>query len=254
MPEQRSASALFCPIQPDTALHQPTPNPAAPAPDGSDQPLTLTVHALPSPHDLAVPPSRSGSRWKLLAIVLICSLPVLVSYYAYFVVRPEGRAAYGELITPARPAPDATGTDLEGASHPLSALKKQWLLVAVAGGNCTESCSRELYLQRQLREMLGKDKARVDRVWLVNDDAPVPAELRRHLGETTVLRVSPTVLDTWFGAPSERALTDHFYVVDPLGNAMMRMAANMDAAAAAKARRDLERLLRASASWDEPGR
>ena len=35
---------------------------------------------------------------------------------------------------------------------------------------------------------------------------------------------------------------------------MMRMAANMDAAAVAKARRDLERLLRASASWDEPGR
>lgn len=203
---------------------------------------------------MAMPPSSPGSRWKLLAIALICSLPVLVSYYAYFVVRPEGRAAYGELITPARPVPEAMGTDLEGVSTPLSALKRQWLLVAVAGGACPESCSRELYLQRQLREMLGKDKARVDRVWLVTDDAPVPAELRRHLGDTTVLRVSPAVLDTWFGAPSAQALTDHFYVVDPLGNAMMRMAANMDAAAAAKARRDLERLLRASASWDEPGR
>ncbi len=235
-------------------MQQPTPHPAAPTPDGSDQPLTLTVHAMPSHRDMAAPPSGLGSRWKLLAIVLICSLPVLVSYYAYFVVRPEGRAAYGELITPARPAPEATGTDLEGVSQPLSALKKQWLLVTAAGGNCLESCSRELYLQRQLREMLGKDKSRVDRVWLVTDDAPVPAELRRHLGDTTVLRVSPAVLDAWFGAPSAQALTDHFYVVDPLGNAMMRMAANMDAPAAAKARRDLERLLRASASWDEPGR
>lgn len=235
-------------------MQPPTPHPDASTVNGSDQPLTLTVHAMPSPHEMAAPPSRPGSQWKLLAIVLICSLPVLISYYAYFVVRPEGRAAYGELITPARPVPEATGTDLEGLSMPLSALKKQWLLVVVAGGNCPESCSRELYLQRQLREMLGKDKARVDRVWLINDDAPVPQELRRHLGDTTVRRVSPAVLEAWFGAPSTQALTDHFYVVDPLGNAMMRMATNMDAAAAAKARRDLDRLLRASASWDEPGR
>lgn len=244
----------FGTFQQDTALQPPTPHPNTPAPDGTEQPLTLTVHAMPSPQEMALQPNRPGHRWKLLAIALICSLPVLVSYYAYFVVRPEGRAAYGELITPARAMPDAIGTDLEGVSAPLSALKKQWLLVAVAGGACPDSCSRQLYLQRQLREMLGKDKARVDRVWLVTDDAPIPTELRRQLADTTVLRVGPAVLDTWLGAPAAEALTNHFYVVDPLGNTMMRMAANMDAAAAAKARRDLERLLRASASWDEPGR
>lgn len=215
----------------------------------------MTVHSLPSPHELTVTrPPTANSRWKLLAIVFICSLPVLLSYYAYFIVRPEGRAAYGELITPARSMPDAAGIDLDGVSTPLSSLKKQWLLVAVAGGACPEVCSRELYLQRQLREMLGKDKARVDRVWLISDDADLPPDLRRHLGDLIVRRVSQATLDAWFGAPSAQALTDHFYVVDPLGNTMMRMAANMDAAAVAKARRDLERLLRASASWDEPGR
>ena len=35
---------------------------------------------------------------------------------------------------------------------------------------------------------------------------------------------------------------------------MMRMPASLDKAEAGKAKRDLERLLRASASWDEPGR
>lgn len=215
----------------------------------------MTVHSLPSPHELtSTRPPTASSRWKLLAIVLICSLPVLLSYYAYFIVRPEGRAAYGELITPARSMPEAAGIDLDGLSTPLSSLKQQWLLVAVAGGACTEVCSRELYLQRQLREMLGKDKARVDRVWLITDDADLPPDLRRHLGDLIVLRVSQATLDAWLGAPSAQALTDHFYVVDPLGNTMMRMAANMNAAAAAKARRDLERLLRASASWDKPGR
>jgi hypothetical protein len=35
---------------------------------------------------------------------------------------------------------------------------------------------------------------------------------------------------------------------------MMRFPANMDAPGAAKAKQDLERLLRASSSWDKPGR
>jgi hypothetical protein len=44
------------------------------------------------------------------------------------------------------------------------------------------------------------------------------------------------------------------YLVDPLGNLMMRFPAQMDAAGAGKAKRDLERVLRASAFWDTPGR
>jgi hypothetical protein len=35
---------------------------------------------------------------------------------------------------------------------------------------------------------------------------------------------------------------------------MMRFPAGMDLQAAAKAKKDLERLLRASNSWDQPGR
>jgi hypothetical protein len=150
--------------------------------------------------------------------------------------------------------PEATGTDLQGTLVALSTLKKQWLLVSVAGGACPAKCARELYLQRQLREMLGKDKSRVDRVWLIPDAAPLPPDLQRQLGDLIVLRVNPETVTNWLGATPQTADPSYFYVVDPLGNTMMRMVANMDSAAAAKARRDLERLLRATASWDEPGR
>ena len=47
------------------------------------------------------------------------------------------------------------------------------------------------------------------------------------------------------------ALEEHLYVVDPMGEWMMRMPANPDPG---KVKRDLERLLRASAGWDKPGR
>jgi hypothetical protein len=39
-----------------------------------------------------------------------------------------------------------------------------------------------------------------------------------------------------------------------MGNWMMRFPAKLDAEGATKAKRDLERLLRASAAWDQAGR
>jgi len=136
----------------------------------------------------------------------------------------------------------------------LTSLKGQWLIVAVAGGACDEGCQKNLYFQRQLREMQGKDKDRIDRVWLVSDEAPVPAALLPALAQATVLRVAPDVLQAWLAPASGQQLQDHLYVVDPMGNWMMRMPAHMDVEKASKVKRDLERLLRASNSWDQAGR
>jgi hypothetical protein len=47
---------------------------------------------------------------------------------------------------------------------------------------------------------------------------------------------------------------DHLYVIDPMGHFMMRFPAHMDVAGASKAKKDLDRLMRASASWDQAGR
>jgi hypothetical protein len=127
-------------------------------------------------------------------------------------------------------------------------------LVSVSGGTCNAACQKHLYLQRQLRESVGKDKDRVDWVWLVDDAASVPAELTPALQKATVLRVDAAALAGWLAPAEGQQIADHLYVVDPMGNWMMRFPAAMDASGAAKAKRDLERLLRASASWDEAGR
>ena len=63
-----------------------------------------------------------------------------------------------------------------------------------------------------------------------------------------------SALAQWLQPAAGHALAEHLYVVDPMGNWMMRFPAGIDAAAAARAKRDLERLLRASASWDTAGR
>ena len=69
-----------------------------------------------------------------------------------------------------------------------------------------------------------------------------------------VLRVGPAALAQWLEPAAGKRLEDHLYLVDPLGNLMMRFPADMDAAAAARVKTDLDRLLRASSSWDKEGR
>jgi hypothetical protein len=143
---------------------------------------------------------------------------------------------------------------LDGRAGTLTALKDQWLLVSVSGGACDAKCEQNLYFQRQLRESLGKEKDRLDRVWLVVDEAPVRDALLPALASSAVLRVAPAALAQWLEPEAGKSLEDHLYLVDPIGNWMMRFPADMDAGAAAKAKRDLDRLLRASSSWDKEGR
>jgi hypothetical protein len=228
-------------------------NPAA-APNRRDEPLDLTVHSLPGPREVEEGQRTSRGRLKMLIVLLICAAPVIASYFTYYVVRPEARRSYGELIEPQRPIPSITGTTLDGKPVSLPTLQGQWLLVSVAGGACDPHCERQLYLQRQLREGLGKDKERVDWVWLVSDQAPVRPALQSALHDATVLRVDPAQLAQWLSPDRGRQLPDHLYMVDPMGHWMMRFPPGDDAASAAKVRKDLERLMRASAGWDQPGR
>ena len=221
-----------------------------------DQPLGLTVHSMPSPQQtLGIDGKRTSTgRWKMLLVLLVCAAPVVASYLTFYVIRPEGRRNFGELIDPQRQIPDQAATDLAGKPVNLRTLQGQWLLVSVAGADCNEACTRHLYLQRQLRETLGREKTRVDWVWLVSDAQPVADKLRTALSGATVLRVPEVALAAWLKPASGQLLANHLYVVDPMGNWMMRFPANLDVPDAPKAKRDLERLLRASNSWDKAGR
>lgn len=220
-----------------------------------DEMLELSVHSLPVP-GADVRPAVLSSRLKLLAIVFMCSMPVFLAYFAFYVVRPQGEAAFGELIAPVRAMPEGSATRLDGTPVALKSLKGQWLLLKVDGGACVQNCQKQLVMLRQFRLTLGKDMERVDWVWLVDDQAPVDAALQRGLlkDKATVLRLAPELLQGWMPTSAQRTLNDSIYVVDPMGNVMMRLPGQFDTAGAAKARRDMEHLLRASLAWDAPGR
>jgi hypothetical protein len=197
--------------------------------------------------------TRAG-RIKMLLVLLVCAAPVVASYFSYFVLRPQARTNYGDLILPTRSLPTLPLRTLDGQQVDARSLHGQWLLVALGPADCSGDCQKRLYMQRQLREMLGRERDRIDKIWLVTDDAALPAALRTALRADPallVLRVPREALAAWLLPDKGHALEDHLYLVDPMGEWMMRMPADPEPA---RVKRDLDRLLRASSSWDQPGR
>jgi hypothetical protein len=219
----------------------------------------MTVHSLRAPQlndavESDDPERRRSGRWKMLLVLLMCAAPVIASYFTYFVIRPEGRTNYSTLILPTRTMPALALRTLDGAPVTAASLRGQWLLVAVAPSSCDEACQKRLFTQRQLREMLGRERDRLDKVWLVTDAGELSPQLRAAMQAgvpTQVLRVDAVALSQWLQPEAGRDLQEHMFVVDPMGEWMMRVPANAEPA---RVKRDLDKLLRASSFWDTPGR
>lgn len=170
------------------------------------------------------------ARVKLVLLGLFFAAPPLLAWLAYRLEwAPGTRSNYGELISPPRPLADA----------PLAALRGKWVLVSFDAAACGDYCRRKLYFMRQLRRAQGKDQERVARLWLLTDGGPPASGL---LADFEGTRVEPAgALASRF--PASGALADHLYLVDPLGNLMMRYPRDPDPSRMLK---DLQRLLKIS--------
>jgi len=181
---------------------------------------------------------RSG-RLSLLAMAAIVAVPPIVAYLLYLNWRPSALMNYGELIKPV-PLAEVVAP-AEPALGELGKLKGKWVLLTVDGGGCDDYCRRKLYILRQLRLTQGKEMERIERAWLVDDDAATgPALMEEYKGTARI----PARGSALLGAlPVTGSVRDHVYIIDPLGNLMMRYPRNPDPN---RMKKDLARLLRAS--------
>ena len=74
------------------------------------------------------------------------------------------------------------------------------------------------------------------------------------LTETTILRATDAVLKAWLGEMPVDEAKQQLFVIDPQGNAMLRMPADMQGKQASAAKSMMQKLLMASVVWDKPGR
>jgi hypothetical protein len=190
------------------------------------------------------PEVRKRTHWALFLVIFVCAAPMFFSYLTYYLIKPEGRTNYGDLLDPRQyPMPELGATTLDGKPATLKEFAGKWVMLQADVAACAKPCVDKLYYQRQVRMTQGKDRDRIERVWLVLDDQPIdPSLLKEHQG-TQILRVAPATLATWLPLAEGGALNDHIFIIDPLGNLMMRFPKDADPN---KIKKDISKLLRAS--------
>ena len=173
-------------------------------------------------------------------IILICLAPIVFALLAYYVpalgLRPEGHTNYGTLIEPQRPMPDSAALPLktlEGEPYDLASLRGQWLLVSADASACPESCVRKLFILRNSHASQGKNVQRLERIWFVLDDGKVSEQVLDAYVGTHMLRADPEKLAAFLAPDAtaeqrEAALKAPMWIIDPLGNLMMRFPDNAD--------------------------
>ncbi len=167
-------------------------------------------------------------RNKVFLVGFICVAPAVLGWAAYlFGWAPGTTDNYGELIAP---------RTLSGP--PIDAARGKWTMVSFDAAGCDAHCEKKLYFMRQIRRAQGKDMERIARLWVVTDGAAPKPRLLTAIEGTQVATASDAFIGNFPGAPA-----DHIYLVDPLGNLMMRFPRDPDPT---RMINDLKRLLKYS--------
>jgi len=209
----------------------------------------------------------AASRKKLLLIFACFGIPLVLATIWLQVVRYQGgtwgNTSHGELIHPAVPLEEFSlnqfivknnGETAEEAFHEYNGkvgvdeLQKIWTMLYMPEGDCLEACKLNLYHMRQVRLALNNRMTRVQRVVLMETEDQINATiLADHLGLRVLSGTSPAV-ESLRGQIRDaektmESLSEAIYIVDPLGNVMMRFPPDLEPG---KMIKDLKHLLKVS--------
>jgi cytochrome oxidase Cu insertion factor (SCO1/SenC/PrrC family) len=159
----------------------------------------------------------------LLILAAMFLVPVIVAFTLYYgkLWRPANSASKGELIDPARPLAVAGLRQTDGTPAGADVLGGKWSLIYIGDGRCDDSCRNALVFGRQSRLALNNEMTRVQRVFLATANCCDNDYLtREHAGLIALDASAPEAqaLLAQFPPDREKAL----FIVDPLGNLMMR--------------------------------
>lgn len=183
---------------------------------------------------------KSNRRNFILILVLLFS-PVVISYTLFFMGYRPGSVNYGDLVEIEKLTGLAGVTQDTNKILRMRDLHGKWIMLTVDSGNCDEACQLKLYYMRQVRTMQNKEMNRIERLWLIDDNVKANPELFKNYEGTFFVNAQDSELLEQI--PTRESRRKHIYLIDPMGNLMMRFPENLEPR---KMSDDIKRLLQVS--------
>lgn len=202
--------------------------------------------------DLPKPPSKFRQAMPLVLLVLACGLPVAAAWVFYLNpgLLPEKRGNFGKLIEPPYPLRHVRLLTAAGKDFRIEEVRGKWNLLWLTSQPCDSECDSYLQRMRNIRIALRENGAGLRSFAIPLAGGNTDAWIRKEteFPDTIFLTGSESELrdlaaQFTAAAGPGASQTNGFYLVDPLGNVMMRYETNADFRGMLK---DLERLLKYS--------
>ena len=176
--------------------------------------------------------TRASGRGALIGLAALFFLPLLGAFWLYYAGgwRPAGSTNHGELISPATPLAETRFVNLDGSTADPEVFRSKWTLLYIDDGACDAACRQTLWTIRQSRLLLAEDMDRVQRVFVAEANCCDTAFLSGEHPGLITLQFSGEADQAWLGQFPRDASdsTPYIFVVDPLGNLMMRFDATQN--------------------------
>jgi cytochrome oxidase Cu insertion factor (SCO1/SenC/PrrC family) len=195
---------------------------------------------------------NKGQR-NLLLLAAIFIVPMLLAYVLVNNMHNLDdfkTKNHGELFNPAKPLQDFELVSVDGAGFKLSGLRGKWVMLYIGTAACDTTCSENLYKMRQSRLAQGGEIKRIKRLYISIDGQPaesLQAVLTEHQGLEVVYGNTPQIEAVLgqFDLTRQDVADERIgiFIVDPLGNLVMRYQTGFEAKGLVK---DLSLLLKAS--------
>ena len=189
--------------------------------------------------------TRRG-RIQMVLLLLACASPVIASYFAYYVIKPEGgKTNFGTLVYPAQALnPTWLAAPLQG---------KWTLLIARPASECQikdEKCIEALFLMRQTRVAMGRESKRVQLIWVNTDGKPVDPEVSKAYDEQAAgfkvidLPSDPKLKAEFEAWLNQEGAGQQIQLIDPSPAKMMYFPVTNSPKEFSRLKKDLEKLLK----------
>ena len=184
--------------------------------------------------------NKKTDKITLIPIILILGSPVLISTTFYFMGYRPGSMNYGDLLEVQKLKGDGIN-QIDNTIFRMKDLHGKWAMVTIDSGECNEACQSKLYYMRQVRTIQHTEKDRVERLWLIDDNKTVSDELLEEYKGTLFIKAKDSELVK--AIETEEVHRKHIYLVDFMGNLMMRFPEDLEPK---KMSEDIKRLLHVS--------
>jgi cytochrome oxidase Cu insertion factor (SCO1/SenC/PrrC family) len=188
-------------------------------------------------------PKRSNATLWLLIAISVIPFIAATAYYKFGNFNEFGNN--GDLINPVIDIQNFKLSDEAGNVLERESLTRKWRMILIVGKDCVEICKTSLYNMRQMNVALGKHYDRFRHMLIHTEmmSSELSELINAEYKDALHAYSNKAIMDKELGPVESNIYSNYIYIMDPIGNIMMRFKPGMNPKVILK---DLNRLLKVS--------